>query len=132
VFPKLTVPSLRADIGGVVQFHRLPFIEANEPRPIHFALYTNEDGTEVSTVQVHPDADWMAFHVQVASEHFAQACELLDTTKSVQIYGTPGDALLEQMKQASLQGVAVIVKPQFAGFERLPATALSPAGRSGS
>jgi hypothetical protein len=39
---------------------------------------------------------------------------------------------LEQMKQASLQGVAVIVKPQFAGFERLPATALSPAGRSGS
>jgi len=104
VLPKLTVPSLRADIGGVVQLHRLPFIEAIEPRPIHFALYTNEDGTEVSIVQVHPDADSMAFHVQVASEHFAQAYEFLDTTKCVQIYRTPGDTLLEQMKQISLPG----------------------------
>ncbi len=100
------------------------FIEANEPRLIHFALYTSEDGTEVSVVQVHPDADSMAFHMQVAGEHFAQAYEFLDTTKSVQIYGTPSDTLLEQMKQVSLPGVPVIVKSQFAGFDRLPVTAV--------
>ncbi len=101
-----------------------PPIEANEPRLIHFARYINEGGTEVSVVQVHPDADSMAFHMQVAGEHFAQAYEFLDTTKSVQIYGTPGDTLLEQMKQVSLPEVTVIVKSEFAGFERLPATAL--------
>ena len=44
------------------------FIEENEPRLIHFALYISEDGTEMSVVQVHPDEDSMAFHMQVAGE----------------------------------------------------------------
>jgi quinol monooxygenase YgiN len=101
------------------------FIEANEPRLIHFELYINEDGTEVSVVQVHPDADSMAFHMQVGGEHFAQAYEFLDTTKSIQIYGTPSDALVEQMKQVGEPGVPVIVKSELAGFNRLAATAAS-------
>ena len=97
------------------------FIEANEPRLIHFALYINDEGTEVSVVQVHPDADSMAFHMQVAAEHFVRAYEFLDATKSIQIYGTPSDTLLEQMKQVSSSGVPVIVKSGMAGFNRLPA-----------
>ncbi len=78
----------------------------------------------MSVVQVHPDADSMASHMQVAGEHFAQAYEFLDTTESVQIYGTPGDTLLKEMKQVSLSGVPIIVKSEFAGFDRLPATAV--------
>jgi hypothetical protein len=100
------------------------FIEANEPHLVHFELYINEEGTEVSVVQVHPDADSMAFHMQVAGEHFAHAYEYLDTTESIQIYGTPGDALVEQMKQVSSPEVPVIVKSEVAGFNRLPATAV--------
>ena len=100
------------------------FVEANEPRLIHFALYINEDGAEVSVVQVHPDADSMAFHMQVAREHLVQAYEFLDTTRSVEVYGTPGDALLEQLTQASEPGVPVIVKSELAGFNRVPATAV--------
>jgi hypothetical protein len=88
-------------------------------------LYINEDGTEVSVVQVHPDAESMAFHMQVAGEHFAHAHEFLDTTKSVQIYGTPSDTLVEQMKLVGEPGVPVIVKSELAGFNRLPATAAS-------
>jgi hypothetical protein len=87
-------------------------------------LYINEDGTEVSVVQVHPDADSMEFHMQVASEHFASAFEFLDTTKSVQVYGTPSDALVGQIKQASEPGVSVIVKSELAGFNRLSAMAV--------
>ena len=98
------------------------FIEENEPRLIHFALYISEDGTEVSVLQVHPDEDSMAFHMQVAGEHFAQAYEFLDTTKSIQIYGKTSAALVEQMKQASSPEVAVIVKSELTGFNRLPAT----------
>jgi hypothetical protein len=101
------------------------FVEENEPRLIHFELYINEDGTEVSVVQVHPDADSMAFHMQVGGEHFARAYEFLDTTKSIQIYGTPSDDLMERMKQVSLPGVPVIVKSEFAGFNRLPETGVS-------
>ena len=98
------------------------FIEANEPRLILFALYINDEGTEVTVVQVHPDADSMAFHMQVAAEHFAHAYEeFLDATKSIQIYGTPSDTLLEQMEQVSSSGVLVVVKSGLAGFNRLPA-----------
>jgi len=101
------------------------FIEENEPRLIHFALYINDEGTEVTVVQVHPDADSMAFHMQVAAEHFAHAHdEFLDATKSIQIYGTPSDTLLEQMKQVSSSGVLVVVRSGLAGFNRLPATVI--------
>ena len=37
------------------------FVEANEPRLIAFNEYVNDDGTEVAVVQIHPDADSMAF-----------------------------------------------------------------------
>jgi len=80
--PKLTVPSLRADVGGVFRLHRLPLIEANEPCLIHFALCINEDGTEVSVVQVHPDADSIAFAMQMTGEYFARVYEFLDTLRA--------------------------------------------------
>ena len=49
------------------------FIEANEPRLIAFNEYVNEDGTEVAVVQIHRDADSMAFHMEVvAAERQAQ------------------------------------------------------------
>jgi hypothetical protein len=67
----------------------------------------------------------MAFHMQVGGEHFGQAYEFLDSTKSIQIYGTSSGALLEQMKQVSSQGVAVMTKTELTGFNRLPATGVS-------
>jgi hypothetical protein len=36
-------------------------VEANEPRLIAFNIYVNEDGTEATVVQVHPDPDSMLF-----------------------------------------------------------------------
>src|SRR5215207_8612581 len=101
------------------------FVEANEPRIIHFEQYINEDGTEVTGVQIHPDEDSMAFHMQVAAERMGQAYEFIDAIKSLQIYGEPSDAFVEQMKPASEPGYPVIIKSKFAGFNRLPATAAS-------
>jgi hypothetical protein len=51
------------------------FVEENEPRIIHFEQYINEDGTELTSVQIHPDEDSMAFCMQVAAERMAQASE---------------------------------------------------------
>ena len=31
-------------------------VEANEPRLIAFHIFVNEDGTQATTIQVHPDA----------------------------------------------------------------------------
>jgi len=99
------------------------FVEENEPRLIHFEQYINEDGTEMTSVQIHPDEDSMAFHMQVAGERMGQAYEFIDAVKSLQIYGEPSDAFVEQMKQAaSGAGYPVIAKSKFAGFNHLPAT----------
>ena len=107
------------------------FVEANEPRIIHFEQYINDDGTEVTGVQIHLDEDSMQFHMQVAAERMAQAYEFIDAIKSLHIYGTPSDAFVEQMKpsgsamSASGQGFPMIVKSKFAGFNRLPSTGIS-------
>ena len=46
----------RKRVPGLVDF-----VDANEPRLIAFNEYVNDDGTEVAVVQIHPDADSMAF-----------------------------------------------------------------------
>jgi hypothetical protein len=77
----------------------------------------------MTSVQIHPDEDSMAFHMQVAAKRMGQAYELIDTIKSLQIYGEPSEAFVEQMKPASEPGFPVIVKAKFAGFNRLGASA---------
>jgi hypothetical protein len=74
------------------------FIEANEPRVIAFEAYLSDDETEVTGVQVHPDADSMAFHMQVAFEKIMEFDQYLDT-ESVEVYGVPNDVVLGMMKQ---------------------------------
>jgi hypothetical protein len=105
------------------------FVEANEPRLIHFEQYINEDGTEVTGVQIHPDEDSMTFHMQVAAERMAQAYEFIEAIKSLHIYGTPSDAFVEQMTPQPADLFPVIVKSKFAGFNRLSATAGSEPAR---
>ena len=73
------------------------FVEENEPRIIHFEQYINEDGTEVTGVQIHTDEDSMMFHMQVAAERIGQASEFIDAIKSVHIHGTPSEAFVERM-----------------------------------
>jgi hypothetical protein len=105
--------------GGLVEF-----VESNEPRMIAFNVYASKDGTEVSVVQVHPDADSMLFHMQLLHEHIASAYDedsALDVTTSNQIYGTPTEAVLEMIRQID-PGVPLIVKPdQLGGFARCAA-----------
>ena len=86
-------------------------VEANEPRLISFNAYANDEGTEVSVVQVHPDADSMLFHMQVVRQHISEAyAESLDATSSIQVYGPPSDAVLEMMQQLSTPEVPLGVK----------------------
>jgi hypothetical protein len=62
------------------------YLEDQEPRLIAFNEYANDDGTEVTVVQVHPDADSMAFHLDVVRERAARAyAETLDATMSIQV-----------------------------------------------
>src|SRR2546430_9734952 len=105
----------RARVPGLVEF-----IEANESRLIAFNEYANENGTEVAVVQVHPDADSMAFHMEVVAERAAAAyAETVDATTSIQVFGTPSDAVVEMLRRQAGAGVPLSIKPiHVGGFVR--------------
>jgi hypothetical protein len=105
----------RARVPGLVDF-----VQANEPRLIAFNEYTNEEGTEVAVVQVHPDADSMAFHMEAVAERAAAAyAETVDTTTGIQVFGTPSNAVFEMLRRQAGAGVPLSVKPHhLGGFTR--------------
>jgi hypothetical protein len=43
-------------------------LRPTSPEVIAFEAYLSDDSTEVTGVQIHPDADSMAFHMQIALE----------------------------------------------------------------
>lgn len=99
------------------------FVEVNEPRVIAFEAYLNEDGTEVTGVQVHPDSESMANHMQVAFEKIMEFDQFLET-ESIEAYGVPNDAVLAMMRQIADQygesEMAMRVRPQLVGgFTRM-------------
>jgi hypothetical protein len=100
------------------------FIEASEPRVIAFNEYANEAGTEVSVVQVHPDADSFEFHMGVVRERAERAyAETLEATTRVHVFGTPSRSVLEMLRQQAGSGVALSVNPHhLGGFTRAKAS----------
>jgi hypothetical protein len=103
-------------------------IEANEPRLLAVNAFVNEDGTEATFIELHPDAASMEHHARVGHEHTARAfARFVGATTSIQIYGEPSDVVLARARQHAASGVPVIVKPEhLGGFTRLP----EPPGRT--
>jgi quinol monooxygenase YgiN len=95
------------------------FVEANEAEPIAYSIYLDEDGSRMTVMQIHPSSASMEFHLRLAGPIFQKFTDLLVLSR-VDFYGTPSDALLEQMRQkAGLLGNApVVVNELHAGFAR--------------
>ena len=124
--PFIFISTFRLRQGELDAFKELcsglvEMVQSSEPRLIAFNLYANEDGTEVSNVQVHPDADSMLFHLRLLREHISGAVGEegpIDVTVNNQIFGTPSDAVLEMLGEFD-PGVPLTVKPlSVAGFTR--------------
>jgi quinol monooxygenase YgiN len=96
------------------------FVHANEPRLIAFNEYVDADGTEVVVVQVHPDADSMAFHLETIAERAASAyADTIQSTTSIQVFGTPDAAVVDLLRRQAGAGVPLSVKPyHLGGFTR--------------
>ena len=105
----------RKRVPGLVDF-----VEEHEPRMIAFNEYVNADGTEVAVVQIHPDADSMASHMEVIAERAAAAySETVATTTRIQVFGTPSSAVLELLERQAGAGVPLTVKAfHLGGFTR--------------
>ena len=103
---------------------RLPdlidFIQAHEPRLLAFNEYANEEGTEVTVVQVHPDADSMVFHMELIAERAASAyADTIDATTNIQVFGTPSGTVTDMLRRQAGTGVALSIKPHhLGGFTR--------------
>jgi hypothetical protein len=105
----------RARVPSLVEF-----VKANEPQLLAFNEYADDDGTEVAVVQVHPDADSMAFHMEVVAERAAAAyADTVDATTSIQVFGTPSRAVVDMLRRQAGAGVPLHVKPvHLGGFVR--------------
>ena len=105
----------RARIPGLVSF-----IESHEPRLIAFNEYLDADGTEVAGVQIHPDADSMAFHMGLIAERAAAAyADTVEATTGIQVFGPPSDAVMDMLRRQAGAGVPLMVKPHhLGGFTR--------------
>jgi quinol monooxygenase YgiN len=98
----------------------LEMVEAKEPRLITFHAYVNEDGTELTIVQVHPDPDSMLFHMQVVRDHISEAHQsVVEKTERIDIYGNPSDTVLEMIRQVAESEAPLNVKAHhLGGFTR--------------
>ena len=106
--------AFKKDAHALVQL-----VREREPQLLAFNFFLNEDETEVSVVQVHPDADSMLTHMQVAKEHITEATETLHSTKDIQIYGATHEAVVGMISQLTQAGVPMTVKPvHLDGFTR--------------
>ncbi|MCI0555486.1 MAG: hypothetical protein L0287_31455 [Anaerolineae bacterium] len=109
------------------QFTRrlMEIIEAKEPQLIAFHAFINEDGTEMTSIQVHPDAASMDFHMQVVTQalgeemgEWVKRADFLEP-KHIEIYGTPSAGLLEADRPLVESGIPRNIKPlRIAGFTR--------------
>ena len=97
-------------------------VESREPRMIAFNSYASEDGTDVSTVQVHPDAESLDTHLKIFFEeiYHAHAADALDSYE-VNVFGDPSESARQHLEQlpAMMPGVQVRILPvHHAGFLR--------------
>jgi hypothetical protein len=105
----------RRRVPGLVEF-----VEQNEPQLIAFNEYGNDNGTEVTVVQVHPDAASVQKHLGIIGERAAEAYnETLDATLAIQIFGPIEPQMLTTMRAQTGEGVSLTVATEhLGGFTR--------------
>lgn len=96
-------------------------IEAEKPGTVLQNAYVNEDGSEVSFVHVFPDANAMAHHLIGADDRVNRAYDFIEPM-SMEIFGSPGQEIIQIFKQMEARGISFSLRPQYlGGFIRLPA-----------
>ena len=94
------------------------FIETNGPQ-LMAEMCIDENEMRAHGVQIHRDSESILTHWQLADPYMRDVMQYI-TTKRIDIYGQPNEAVIEGMRRLSSQGVVISVTPQFAGFSRFP------------
>ena len=95
-------------------------VRSEQPQILYFAFFINEEGTEATTLQVHPDPESMLRHMKLAEKHIQQSAEAINFNKmEISLYGNPNEAVLETMRQLSGTGVPITIKAPVLTVNRL-------------
>jgi hypothetical protein len=96
------------------------YIEANVPRLIAYNVYLSDDGTRMTVIHLHRDSASLEYHLDVGGPAFRRLAGLI-TLRSIDVYGRPSEAALEQLNEKArmLGGGTVTVHEWRAGFVRL-------------
>jgi hypothetical protein len=120
--PFIYISTWRIKEGKLEDFKRftrefVEIVKAKKPQLIAFNVFINEDGTEMTSVQVHSGAVSMDFHMQVVNQvlgeemlEWVERADFLEP-KHIEIYGTPSAGLLEADRPLVEAGIARSVKP---------------------
>jgi len=95
------------------------FVKSREPRMIAFHVYANDEGTEVTGIQVHPDAESMESHMHIVREYIQTAFgDFFESTNLLLACGE-GEAARAMMKQITPPNTPLTAMPQhLGGFTR--------------
>ena len=100
---------------------QLRIIDEAEPQIVAFLTFANEDGTEMTNIQVHPDRASMDKHMGILAEKMGILAEDLSAVYQfmepvrTEVFGTPGDRAMEMDRQAIDAGVPFTFKPRLIG-----------------
>lgn len=103
----------------------IEIVREKEPQIIAFHLFLNAEGTEGTSIQVHPDTASGDLHMEVLEqameallEKYGNVFEFIEG-RHIEYYGTPNERYLEMDRQSD---IALNVKPiHLGGFTRSPA-----------
>jgi hypothetical protein len=84
-------------------------VREREPQLIAFDFFLNEDGTELTVTQVHPDVASMYTHMGVIRDHIEHFGDYLEPQR-VAVYGEGTEAYLEDLRRIFGPDVALDVK----------------------
>lgn len=96
-------------------------VQQEEPRLIGFNIYLDEDATQMSVVQVHPDAESMERHLEVVAQHVATSFgSYLGSTVYQHTFGRPTESLTRTLLQWADPGgpTTTSMPDHVAGFTR--------------
>jgi|GEM_PF-765091 len=111
----------RARVAELVRF-----VDDHEPQLLGFHEYVNDEGTEATVVQIHPDAASMARHLSLIAGRASSAyADTLDGTLAIQVYGPIDPDALAAIAGQTGDGVRITLAAEhLGGFTRgrAPAT----------